>query len=311
MKIVQSLREIEPNKEIFLAIGNYDGVHLGHKYVLEKLVKTSRSKDGISVVITFFPHPREVIAPSTLKLLCSYEEKRKNLTELEIDYLVELPFNRDFSTKSPEEFLREYIFCHQKISYILLGHDFSFGSEKSGGVENLRKYIKENNLEVSFDSCDSYAVDGKVISSTEIRNHLDKGRVEEASKLIGRNFSLSGIVIKGDGRGKKIGFPTANIKFKNNRMIPLNGVYVSKVKYENMIYHSITNIGTKPTFKDSKERIVETNIFDFNEDIYGENLEVLFMSFIREENKYSSVNELINQIQQDVHQAKSYFNEKL
>ncbi len=305
MKKIKSFKEIPSDEEIIISIGNYDGVHLAHVEVLSALVANAKDSGSKSVVITFTPHPKQVFSPDKFKYLTEYKLRSKLLHSLEIDYLVEVPFTRDFSTMSPEDFLKDYIFSHQRVKKIFLGHDFSFGSNKSGDKSFLEEYISKNNLEIEVSSSPSFKFDEQIISSSMIRNLLHLGKTIEASKYLGRLFTLNGIILKGDGRGKKIGFPTANITTDKNQLIPKPGVYASKVDVSGMVYNSITNVGFKPTFKDQSEINIETHIFDFDRDIYGEGLIIYFLDYIRDEVKFSSVNDLVIQIQKDVSSAKN------
>ncbi len=307
MMKLKSLKDLPQEHDYALAIGNFDGVHLGHQFVLNKLVDISKSRKLKSILLTFNPHPREILNPADFKLLSSYEDKKKVIGSLGMDFYIEMAFNRDFSTLTPIEFLNQYIFVGKNLSFILLGHDFSFGSNKSGGKQELEKYIKEKNLEVEVESSISYKVSDSVISSSQIRELISKGQLLKVNEMLGRSFSLSGVIVKGDGRGRKIGFPTANIELPENQLIPKNGVYISRVKCSDRTYQSITNVGTKPTFKDSQEAIVESHILDFDENIYGEVLEVSFISRIRDEKKFESVNRLVEQINRDILEVKKYF----
>ncbi len=307
MMKLKSLKDLPQEHSYALAIGNFDGVHLGHQFVLNKLVDITKQRILKSILLTFNPHPREILNPADFRLLSSYEEKEKVIGTLGMDYYIELGFNRDFSTLSPSEFLNQHIFVEKNLSFILLGHDFSFGSNKSGGKEELEKFIREKNLEVEVQSSKSFKLDDIAISSSQIRTLISDGEIKKVNGLLGRNFTLSGVIVRGDGRGRKIGFPTANIELPSNQLIPKNGVYISRVTCSDRTYQSITNVGTKPTFKDSQESVVESHILDFDENIYGEVLEVSFIDRIRDEKKFKSVNSLVDQITQDVSKVKDYF----
>jgi riboflavin kinase/FMN adenylyltransferase len=307
MKIVSSLLDIKNENDEFptigLTIGNFDGVHLGHRELLTKIRSDCKSKKNTFVVLTFIPHPQKIIQPDKERfLITSYEHRRRLLLSAGVDYLVEINFTRDFSTLSAEDFLKSHLLTYPQLNNFYLGYDFAFGANKKGGFDLVQSLCLPRNVQVEIQP--KFEQGGNIISSTSIRNLLKKGLVEDVSQLLTRSFQLEGVVVKGEGRGKKIGFPTANIQCSQDLIVPQNGVYVTKTHYNGMIYNSVTNIGHNPTFKDTKMVHIETNIFDFNLDIYGENIEIEFLSKIRDEKKFQTVNELIEQIRNDVDLAK-------
>lgn len=302
MKIIQDINQI---KEGFsLAIGNFDGVHLGHREIIKNMKDDSSSKNLKFCIITFKPHPQKILNPSLKRfLITSYQKKAQILQELGVDFLVEISFDRDFSTLSAEEFAKKYLASNFNLKKFYAGYDFAFGKNKSGDINTLKK-IADGKFKIDI----QMKVDnkGRDISSTIIRNKLKDNKIEECNELLGRNYSLEGLVIKGEGRGKKIGFPTANLMIDEDFILPEKGVYVTSVIVDGLFYNSVTNIGSNPTFNNGECLHVETNIFDFQNDIYGENLEVIFYKKIREERKFPNVNELINQIKQDIIAAKEF-----
>lgn len=307
MKIVSSLLDISIDKTqypgIGLTIGNFDGVHLGHRELLTKIKQECLEKKIAFVVLTFIPHPQKIIQPEKERfLITSYEQRRKLLQSVGVDYLVEINFTRDFSTLSAEDFLRLHLLSYPHLTHFYLGYDFAFGANKKGGFDLVQSLCLPHKVHVEIQPKFHHA--GLVVSSSSIRDLLAKGLVEDVAQVLTRKFQLEGVVVKGEGRGKKIGFPTANIQCSPDLIIPQNGVYVTRTHYNEMIYHSITNIGHNPTFKDTKQIHVETNIFDFNLDIYGEKLEIEFLSKIRDEKKFPTVNHLVDQIKADVDVAK-------
>jgi riboflavin kinase/FMN adenylyltransferase len=308
MKIINSLKELSTIEKlpIVLTIGNFDGVHLGHQFLISKSKSVCLNGGFKLVVLTFNPHPHQILSQNFKNyLLTSYEDKKSLLSKTGVDYLVELNFDRDFSTKKPEDFLNEYILIYPNIKEIHVGHDFMFGINKSGNFELISQEASKRNISVFKQ--DRFEFNQKVISSTEIRKSLSCGDIETANQYLGRNFFISGRVIKGDGRGKKIGFPTANINYEKELLIPQRGVYITRTHLGELNYNSLTNIGFNPTFKDEEVLSLENHILDFNQDIYGERIKVEFLKKIREEKKFSSVNDLIAQIQQDVKITKEFF----
>ena len=299
MEILKSLAELKCNDKVALTIGNFDGVHLGHQQLLSDISTLSKRNNERLVVCTFTPHPKFILQNTSNFLINSYHERRNLLEENGVKYLVEFEFNRDFSTQSPQEFLDNYIAICSNLSSLYLGHDFAFGANKSGDHDFVKTYCMKNGINCFLEK--EFVLDGNLkSSSTVIRQSLLDGKICDANSLLGRNFYVQGRVIKGQGRGKKIGFPTANIIFPNDRITPKRGVYKSSVTYNNMSYNSITNIGVNPTFGDGALVNFETHILDFDNDIYGEEIRVELSNFIRNEKKFSNVNELIKQIKKDI-----------
>lgn len=307
MKLLNSLLEIQQSEAsplpVGLTIGNFDGVHAGHRQLLKKL-QAECSRKGLSfVVVTFIPHPQKILHPEKERfLLNSYEKRRELLESLGVNFLVELKFTRDFSTLSAECFMKTHLFNYKGLKEFYLGYDFAFGANKQGGHDLAATICQESGINVEIQP--KFEMHGEVVSSTFIRDLLLSGKVDEAGTFLERTFNLEGVVIKGEGRGKKIGFPTANIQVSPDLIVPENGVYVTRTRYQNMTYQSVTNIGHNPTFKDGKQTHIETNIFDFDTDIYGERLEIEFLKKLRDEKKFPTVNDLINQIKADVVTAK-------
>lgn len=304
MEVLTSLSDIlDKNLKIAITIGNFDGVHLGHQNLISHVMKESKSKGEVLVVCTFVPHPKFILSPAQNFLINSYEERRELMEDLGVKYLLELNFNRDFSTLTPQEFLDKYININSSVSSLYLGHDFAFGANKSGDHDFVKKYCSTRNIECFLEK--EFTLNNlNKASSTSIRKCISSGDISQANKLLGRNFFVRGRIIKGQGRGKTIGFPTANIIFSKDRIIPRLGVYASRCHYNGMIYNSITNIGHNPTFNEHLIVNFETHIFDFDNDIYGEEISVELNQFMREEKKFENVNELIKQINLDIEQAK-------
>lgn len=301
MKVVGHIHEI--HEPFAVTIGNFDGVHKGHQHLLNHLLKQSKHHQAKSCVITFTPHPCEILNPGRKSFLINLYDERKSLIEkLNIDYFVPLRFTRDFSTKDPGVFVKEYLESDY-LRAIHLGHDFAFGADKKGGYEFIQKYFSHRPVETTIQ--EEFHLQGNNISSTRVRNVIKDGNFTEATIFLGRHFFVRGVVLKGLGRGRQIGFPTANINVGEKRIYPALGVYVTQTIYRGMVYHSVTNVGVNPTFGNSRKVSIETNIFDFDNDIYGEKIEVAFLKRIREERKFSSVNELISQISKDVQFARN------
>ncbi|MFP5385487.1 MAG: bifunctional riboflavin kinase/FAD synthetase [Bacteriovoracia bacterium] len=314
MRAISSLNDIPKDANgdwpaIGLTIGNFDGVHIGHRQLLKKIKAECKNKSLIFVVVTFIPHPQKILQPDKERFLInSYEQRRGLLEELGVDILVEMKFTRDFSTLKAEEFLSRYLLSYPNLKDFYLGYDFAFGANKEGGHDLVHSLCEPFKVEVEVQP--KFEFEGKVVSSSLIRERLQSGKIDEVEDLLQRPFHLEGVVVKGEGRGKKIGFPTANIQVSQDLLVPQNGVYVTRTIYKGMTYNSVTNIGNNPTFNESIQLHVETHLFDFNTDIYGEILEIQFLQKLRDEKKFSTVNDLINQIKIDVDKAKTYLAEK-
>ena len=221
-----------------------------------------------------------------------------------VDYLLEIEFTRDLSTLSGEEFLNRCFKTEKYKLFFYLGYDFSFGANKKDGVEIIEKFCNKNNF--GHEVLNRQSVSELSISSSQIREHINNGNVSSAEKLLGRPFSMKGTIVKGEGRGKQIGFPTANLQFPAVQITPGKGVFHTSVLYKGGLYKSITNIGVKPTFESNADLTVETHILDFDKDIYGESFKLLFHEELRDEKKFSSVNDLIKQIKSDVESRRKY-----
>lgn len=313
MKILHNLLDIPKDKDgwpaIGLTIGNFDGVHIGHRELLKKIKSECQAKNLLFVVVTFVPHPQKILQPEKERfLISSYEQRRVLLKRLGVDVLVEMNFTRDFSTLKAEDFVSQYLLSYPNLKDFYLGYDFAFGANKEGGHDLVNAICHPKGVEVEIQP--KYEFHGKVVSSSMIRERLLSGKIDEVESILQRPFHLEGVVVKGEGRGKKIGYPTANIQVSPDLIIPQKGVYVTRTIYKGMTYQSVTNIGNNPTFKDGNQLHIETNLFDFNTDIYGEVLDIQFLHKLRDERKFPTVNDLIVQIRLDVEAAKTFLGPK-
>ena len=293
-----------------VTVGTFDGVHEGHRALIETVVRKARERKARSVVITFDPHPRDIISPGSdgINLLTSLRERREILSEIGVDVLLVIPFTRDFSLLSSEEFVRDVVFEQIGVSEFVIGYDHHFGRDRSGTIETIEMLGKE----LGFDA---YVVSKKemgdiTISSTTIRKAIaEEGNVDQAARLLGRPYLLNGLVSHGDERGRKIGFPTANLKPEHpNKVIPKIGVYVVKVRVGEQWYGGMMNIGVRPTFGEEKLTL-EVHIFDFNKDIYGDTIQVRFLKRLRDEQPFDGVEKLIAQLNKDKKQAMEILNQ--
>ena len=299
MDVIRGSENIpEGLKGAFVTIGNFDGVHLGHRFIFGRLVEEARHEGRPAVAISFDPHPKMVLHPERrpFYLITSPEEKIHLLADLGIDAFILIPFSLEYARTTAEEFVREILRERLRIRRILIGHDYTFGRGKEGNEVFLTEAGRRLGFEVEV--MDAFCVGDIVISSTKIREALLAGEVRFAATLLGRPYNLAGRVISGNHRGVRLGFPTANIA-PDKELVPARGVYAVRVLREGKRHEGVVNIGFNPTFAD-KKRSVEVHIFDFHEDIYGESIEILFIERIRDEVRFESPEKLIAQIDRDI-----------
>lgn len=305
MKYYAGYHQIDQTfKSPVVTIGNFDGVHRGHQEILAKVVGRARSLGGQSVAYTFKPHPQIALNPDAkVELIVTYEEKRELLAQMGIDVMIEEPFSRDFSNIKPETFFTEVILRRLGAASVIVGYDFGFGKGREGHLEQLEKFCADAGVELEI--VRPLKDGSEVISSSKIRELIKQGNVESVPKFLGRYFSYRGNVVKGDGRGRKIGFPTANLRVEDKIALP-NGVYATKVTVAGEHHFGATNVGVRPTFYQDQEsgmalpKLVEAHLLDFNADIYGHTVDIHFVKKIRDEFRFSGVESLVAQISQDV-----------
>ena len=310
MKVYTDTSEIVKIKNAVVTVGSFDGLHKGHIKIFEKVLELSNKNNGTSFVITFEPHPRSVISKDfDLKILTSLEEKKEVLKKIGIENLMVINFTKEFSQLTSEEFIKQFIIEKIGASDMVIGHDHKFGKDRLGDEKKLREVGKMYNLDVT--AVPPEMLDGEIISSSKIRNALFAGDIEKAGLLLGRNYTLSGIIVKGMQRGRLLGFPTANIQPDDEKKaIPMNGVYIVKCLLEDETHFGIMNIGFRPTFENKHELIPEVHILNFDRDIYGKYFKVEFLKRLRNEKKFESKEDLIHQIEADKIEAQKFI-EKL
>jgi riboflavin kinase/FMN adenylyltransferase len=278
--------------------GTFDGVHLGHQKIIQRIVELCRQTQGESVVLTYWPHPRLVLDNSSdIKLLNTFEEKSALMAELGIDHLVKINFTTDFSKLSSKEFITQILRDHIRTRMLVIGYDHRFGKNREGSFEYLKAHSHDFGFEV--EEIPAQDVDEIAVSSTKIRHAINDGNVEKAHAFLGRPYELNGVVVKGDQIGRKLGYPTANLDLQTTaKLIPKDGIYAVKVRVDNEWMDGVMSIGLRPTFYGTDRRI-EIHIFDFNHDVYGQKLQVHLVAFIRNEEKFNSTEELIAQMKRD------------
>ena len=301
MKIYRSLSEVEFKSDRIITVGTFDGVHTGHYSILSKMKELAKLNNAETMVITFDPHP-QIIVKSPLKkhiqLLTNTDEKIELLEKMGIDSVLIIEFNKEFSMTSPEVFIEDILIKKIGMSNFLIGYDHLFGRDRRGNFELLKQFSNKYNF--SINRLDVHLEDNIIVSSTQIRNLISEYQIEEANKLLGYNYFINGTVVVGNQLGRKIGFPTINIEPNSEyKLIPANGVYLTEIYYEDKKYFGMGNIGLRPTLTDDKIPTLEINIFDFDSDIYGCKVKAEFIKFIRAEQKFPSVDELITQLNND------------
>lgn len=286
-------------KSAWLTIGTFDGVHLGHQAVIGRLVRGAHSQNKPAVVVTFFPHPAEILRGLNGPYYLSTPQERESLIkELGVDEVLTLNFTLEFAKKTAREFIQD-LHTQTLFSRILAGYDFRFGVNREGNISILRHLGQEFHFEVQTIS--SQLLNGQAISSSAIRQLILSHEVRQASELLGRWYSVGGEVVHGNGRGKHIGVPTANVASWSRRLIPATGVYAARVEVDNQSHPAVLNIGSRPTFYfPPAEQTVEVHLLDFHEDIYGKTIKVNFIDFIRLEKRFNSAEELMDQIRKDI-----------
>jgi riboflavin kinase/FMN adenylyltransferase len=308
MKVYNHLNEIERDPNTVLTIGTFDGIHLGHQEILKKLFERSRFHKARSFLITFHPHPRKVIAKANdLKILSTPSEKTQILEKMGLENLFIINFTTEFSQQSPLEFFKNFIINKIGLKEIVIGHDHKFGKGREGTSETLKMLGNEFHFELSM--VDEFKVNGETISSTKLRHAIMNGNMKQANSFLGRTYSFSGTVISGDKRGRLLGYPTANIKLDDSdKLLPGLGIYAAEVIIDNQKFACLLSIGKRPTFYDNGEIVPEVYIYNFDKNIYGKKITVSVLDQIRKEEKFSSPEELINQMNKDKEAGLKIFN---
>ena len=305
MRIIKNnITKITKSDFNIATIGSFDGIHIGHKKILQTLTKIAKKNNGKSILITFWPHPRYVLKKNNdFKLLTSLDEKIKLFEKNKIDILYIVDFSLKFSKFSANKFIENILLEKLKINCLLIGYNNNFGRNREGNI----RYLEENKKKFDVDiiSIPKQSVDKISISSTKIREYLNNGKINSANRLLGRKYSINGKIVRGNGIGRKINFPTANIEIDEpKKLLPKSGVYAVEVILNKKIYLGMLNIGYNPTIKNEKKSI-EVNIFKFSEDIYNNKISINFIRRIRNEKKFKNLNELKKQLIIDKKKVKS------
>lgn len=297
--LIFDLENIPQNEGFVVTQGTFDGVHLGHQHVLKQVVNIAKEYKKPSLLITFYPHPRLVINPndSTIKMLSSIEEKAKNILDMGIDYVLVLSFTHEISQYSPEKFVQEILVSKLNVKCMVVGYDHRFGKNRSGGFAELTQFSQKFNFQVA--EIPASEIDEIAVSSTRIRKAIANGNLNEATELLGKPYTLTGVVVEGQKLGRQLGYPTANFSIDEpHKLIPPNGVYLGFVTIHETKYKIMLNIGVRPTV-DGTRQTIEAHIIDFNEDIYNQKFTIFLVQFLREEIRFNGLEALKIQLQKD------------
>jgi len=305
MKTIHGIENFPASEGSILTIGTFDGVHLGHQQILKQLIDTSQQSKLKSVLLTFFPHPRMVLQPDiSMRLIQTIEEREKALRKTGLDYLVIHPFSEKFSRLSADDYVKQILVDKLNVRKVVVGYDHRFGRNRTASLEDMYNYADIHDFEVI--EIDAKKIKSTAVSSTKIRKAIDQGDIALANSYLGDPFTLEGVVVHGDKRGRELSYPTANIELQNkHKIIPKQGVYLIQSDIDNQVVYGMMNIGTKPTF-DTTNPSIEVHFFDWNGDLYDQTLQVKLLKWIREEQKFGSVEELQAQIHADERYCRSY-----
>ncbi len=300
MKIFEDISEFHRKGFSVVTVGTFDGLHIGHQEIIRKMKKFASKKNGETIVVTFDPHPRIVLDPNhDVKFILTRERKLELLSKMGIDNLITIPFTKEFSRTSSENFIKEYLIGKLGTDMLIVGYDHHFGRNREGNYEQLRSLGKDFKFEVA--EIPAQYVDDIPVSSTKIRNALIEGNVRLANRMLGFEYSITGKVVTGNKIGRTIGFPTANIEIEDKfKLIAAGGVYACKVECDGKFYKGMGNIGTRPTIG-KHDFTTEVHLFDFDEDIYGKEITIRFIDRVRDEVKFGSLEELKEQLLMDKH----------
>lgn len=289
-----------------ITIGTFDGVHRGHMAILDRVVKHAREVKGESILLTFEPHPRKILFPEQpLKLLTPLDKKLELVTAAGIQHIVVVPFTKEFAALTAEEYVRDFLVKLFKPESIVIGYDHHFGNDRSGNIHLLKEM--QTGYGYKIFEIPAQLIDEAAVSSTKIRNAITEGHVEEATEMMGHNYTLKGTVRQGAQLGRSIDYPTANIQPADaDQLIPGRGVYAVRIRHDNELYKGMLNIGYRPTVSSDIQLHIEANIFDFNKDVYAQQLEIIFVARLRDEQKFPSLDALKEQLAKDKEAALGY-----
>lgn len=306
MQVIRGLKNLaSPLSNVAMTLGNFDGIHLGHRSLISQVIEMSKKYNGSSLVMTFDPHPSQLLRPDRpAQRLFDLQDQEEQLRLLGVDQFVIEPFTESLAQLSPDDFIKQVIWPYLHPQYICVGHDFAFGRDRQGSFAVLERLARHCGFQV--EQIPPVLHRKKIISSSRIREEIRKGHVETAREMLARPYYVKGRVIRGEGRGRRLGFPTANVAVGSD-LLPGEGVYITHFLSGERTYASLTNIGRKPTFHESYDVSVECYALDGSADFLNENVRILFLKYLRGEMKFPSAQDLVSQIKKDVVAAKKYF----
>ncbi|RMG68165.1 MAG: bifunctional riboflavin kinase/FAD synthetase [Calditrichaeota bacterium] len=299
MRTIVEIEKYTPGAPAAVTVGTFDGVHLGHQELLKRVIHWAREQGLMATVVTFDPHPKKVVGkdPQSLRVLTDLDEKLEVFSTFDLDQVVIIQFTREFARLSYEEFVDRYLVQRLQVKAMVVGYDHHFGRNREGGFEQLQSLGKRYGFQV--EQLGPFTVDGEVVSSSRIRELLTRGEVDKVARFLGRPYRIRGTVVQGQGLGKQLGFPTANIQVNNpEKIIPVRGVYAVDVRVGGRLYKGMMNIGHRPTVN-FVPLTLEVHLFNFRNSIYGETVDVFFKQFIRQETKFPSLEALKRQLEED------------
>ncbi|MEX0812013.1 MAG: bifunctional riboflavin kinase/FAD synthetase [Chitinophagales bacterium] len=310
MRVFRSLDNLPAFKNAVLTIGTFDGVHLGHQFIIRQLKKMAQDCNGETILLTFHPHPRLVVNPDddSLRLLNTLDEKIELLEKYGIDNLVVIPFTKAFANTRPEDYVKELLWEKFHPHTIVIGYDHKFGKNRKGDIQTIQSFSDE--LDFRVIEIEKQLVNDIAVSSTKVRKALFEGAVDKAMKMLGHPYSITGQVQEGDKIGRTLGYPTANIQIEDkNKLVPADGIYCAKVwrEKDQSTHLAMLSIGLRPTINDKKIRSLEVYLLNFNEDLYGETLKVEFYKYLRSEKKFDSLENLVKAMDKDKEATIAYF----
>jgi len=299
MAVFFDINQLPKFNNAVITIGTFDGVHMGHRVILNEVVKHAKEVGGESVLITFEPHPRKLLFPGqSLKLLTPLHQKLELIQAAGIEHIIVAPFTKDFSDLSAQEYIENFLVAYCHPDSIIIGYDHHFGQERKGSIHLLKEYASKHNFKVV--EIPAQLIDEAAVSSTKIRHALEQGHVQDAAHMLGRNYTVTGTVVKGTQLGRTIGYPTANIQpSDNDQLIPARGIYAVRAIHAGHLYNGMMSIGYNPTITDEKTIKIEVNLFEFDKDIYGDEIEIEFVAWLRSEEKFDSIDALKEQLNLD------------
>ncbi len=299
MGVFFDIEQLPKFRNAVVTIGTFDGVHQGHKTILQEVARHAKKVKGESVLITFEPHPRKLLFPKQpIHLITPLDKKLQLIAALGIEHIVVAPFTKAFSELTAEEYIESFLVKYFHPNSIIIGYDHHFGHDRKGNIDMLKAYAGKHHFEVV--EIPAQLIEQAAVSSTKIRQALERGHVEDAAHMLGRNYTLTGSVTKGAQLGRTIGYPTANIiPAEAELVVPARGIYAVRAKINGQQLNGMMSIGYNPTVTDSKEIKIEVNLFDFDKDIYGQEIEIEFVAWLRKEEKFASIDELKAQLHKD------------